>query len=168
MKGLGTWHRTLSARTRVSYILTCFLCPHLRRTVSILTDAARSVKSLIDSWAVRFMEEMDYTMEANNADRFATEMAKHTSLGSAIKVPLVYREMTTRYLLVTEWVDGEKASNLEANSPEGRACLATLQVMAVGCCYWYPFASWFNLAAAEESKNIVFGLALRCRNSFCA
>ncbi|CAB1100383.1 unnamed protein product [Ectocarpus sp. CCAP 1310/34] len=103
------------------------LQPTVDVTVSILRDASRSVKSLIDSWAVRFLEEMDYTMEADNADRFAKEMAKHKSLGSAIKVPSVYREMTTRYVLVTQWVDGEKASNLEARSPEGRACLATLQ-----------------------------------------
>lgn len=57
--------------------------------VSILADASHSVKSLIDSWAVRFIEEMDYTMEANNAARFAKEMARHTTLGSAIKVPRV-------------------------------------------------------------------------------
>lgn len=40
----------------------------------------------------------------------------------------VFRDMTTRYLIVTEWVNGEKASNLEATTPEGKACLATLQV----------------------------------------
>lgn len=125
--------RALASSTRALLTISRALCPHLCRTVSILGDAARSVKSLIDSWAVRFMEEMDYTMEANNADRFSKEMAKHTSLGSAIKVPLVYREMTTRYLLVTEWVDGEKASNLEAKSPEGKACLATLQVIGYSC-----------------------------------
>lgn len=55
----------------------------------ILTDAARSVTNLIDSWAVRFMEEMDYTLEANNADRFAREMSTHKSLGSAVRVPTV-------------------------------------------------------------------------------
>eukprot|EP00752_Nemacystus_decipiens_P004220 g3855.t2 len=118
--------KVLATVTRDLYVIRIIL--DLLGTVSILSDAARSVKSLIDSWAVRFMEEMDYTMEANNADRFAKEMAKHMSLGSAIRVPRVYRDMTTRYLLVTEWVDGEKASNLEANTPEGRACLATLQV----------------------------------------
>lgn len=36
--------------------------------------------------------------------------------------------MTTRYIIVTEWVEGEKASNLETKTPEGKACLATLQV----------------------------------------
>lgn len=41
--------------------------------------------------------------------------------------------MTTRYILVTEWVDGEKASNLEAKTPEGKACLATLQVCVCVC-----------------------------------
>lgn len=65
------------------------LLPCVCRKVSIISDASRSVKSLIDSWAVRFMEEMDYTLEANNADRFATEMAAHKTLGSAIKVPTV-------------------------------------------------------------------------------
>eukprot|EP00903_Cladosiphon_okamuranus_P014388 g13356.t1 len=115
----------LATVTRDLYVIRIIL--DLIGTVSILSDAALSVKNLIDSWAVRFMEEMDYTMEANNADRFAKEMAKHTSLGNAIKVPLVFRDMTTRYVLVSEWVDGEKASNLEAHSPEGRACLATLQ-----------------------------------------
>lgn len=35
------------------------------------------------------MEEMDYTLEANNADRFSKEMAAHKTLGSAIKVPTV-------------------------------------------------------------------------------
>lgn len=64
-------------------VMCCF------RTVPILSDACRSVMSLIDSWAVRFMEEMDYTLEANNADRFAKEMASHQTLGSAVKVPRV-------------------------------------------------------------------------------
>lgn len=59
------------------------------RTVPILSDASHSVTSLIDSWAVRFMEEMDYTLEANNADRFAKEMATHQTLGNAVKVPRV-------------------------------------------------------------------------------
>ncbi|CAM9430029.1 unnamed protein product [Ectocarpus sp. 12 AP-2014] len=117
--------KVLATVTRDLFVIRIIL--DLIGTVSILRDASRSVKSLIDSWAVRFLEEMDYTMEADNADRFANEMAKHKSLGSAIKVPSVYREMTTRYVLVTQWVDGEKASNLEARSPEGRACLATLQ-----------------------------------------
>ncbi|CAN0257094.1 unnamed protein product [Pylaiella littoralis] len=117
--------KVLATVTRDLYVIRIIL--DLIGTVSILSDAARSVKSLIDSWAVRFMEEMDYTMEADNAARFAKEMASHKSLGSAIKVPSVYRDMTTRYVLVTEWVDGEKASSLEAKSPEGRACLATLQ-----------------------------------------
>lgn len=57
--------------------------------ISILRDGTRSIKSLIDSWAVRFMEEMDYTIEADNAERFAKEMGKHKTLGNAIKVPRV-------------------------------------------------------------------------------
>lgn len=57
-----------------------------------------------------------------------------TSTLSACRIDIVralgkvYREMTTRYVLVTEWVDGVKASNMEATTPEGKACLAKLQV----------------------------------------
>lgn len=122
--------------------------------MSILRDASRSVKSLIDSWAVRFMEEMDYTLEANNADRFAKEMATHKSLGSAIKVPSIRRDMTTRYVLVTEWVEGEKASNLEAKSPEGKACLATLQVRVVLCSLgWLVVCSRCPFSVASRLRN---------------
>ncbi|CAN0299608.1 unnamed protein product, partial [Ascophyllum nodosum] len=44
--------------------------------VPILSDGTRSIKSLIDSWAVRFMEEMDYIVEAANAERFGKDMGK--------------------------------------------------------------------------------------------
>lgn len=62
--------------------------------ISIPRDGARSIKSLIDSLAVRFMEEMDYTLEADNAEHFAKEIARHKTLGNAIKVPRVRPKLT--------------------------------------------------------------------------
>lgn len=35
-------------------------------------------------------------------------MAASKTLGEAILVPRVYSELTTRYMLVTEWVEGVK------------------------------------------------------------
>ncbi|KAG5175343.1 hypothetical protein JKP88DRAFT_351553 [Tribonema minus] len=92
-----------------------------------LGDTAKAFRSCIDSWAVRFMDELDYLTEAANADRFRLEMAKSEALGQAIIVPRVYHSMTTRYMLTTEWVTGEKLSKIDATKPEGRAMLAALQ-----------------------------------------
>eukprot|EP00611_Tribonema_gayanum_P008597 TRINITY_DN18194_c0_g1_i1.p1 TRINITY_DN18194_c0_g1~~TRINITY_DN18194_c0_g1_i1.p1 ORF type:complete len:1066 (+),score=380.32 TRINITY_DN18194_c0_g1_i1:141-3200(+) len=92
-----------------------------------LGDTAKAFRSCIDSWAVRFMDELDYLTEAANADRFRLEMAKSEALGQAIIVPRVYHSMTTRYILTTEWVTGEKLSTIDATKPEGRAMLAALQ-----------------------------------------
>jgi ABC1 atypical kinase-like domain len=64
-------------------------------------DSATAFRNLIDSWAVRFMEELDYLTEAANADRFRTEMAKSEALGEAIIVPRVHHALTDRYVLVT-------------------------------------------------------------------
>ncbi|CAM9414144.1 unnamed protein product, partial [Discosporangium mesarthrocarpum] len=115
----------LATVTRDLYVIRIIL--QLLGMVQLLRDTSRSVMSLIDSWAVRFIEEMDYNLEARNADRFSREMSAHTVLGNAIKVPKVYHGMTTRYVLVTEWVEGIKASSLERETPQGKARLATLQ-----------------------------------------
>lgn len=40
--------------------------------------------------------------------RFRTEMASSTTLGEAIVVPRVFGSLTSRYVLVTEWVEGVK------------------------------------------------------------
>lgn len=40
--------------------------------------------------------------------RFRREMAESKTLGEAILVPQVYTALNTRYILVTEWVEGVK------------------------------------------------------------
>lgn len=40
--------------------------------------------------------------------RFRREMAESKTLGEAILVPQVYTDLNTRYILVTEWVEGVK------------------------------------------------------------
>lgn len=44
----------------------------LRRFPSIKTD----VVGLLDEWAARFFEELDYVREGNNATKFAQQMEK--------------------------------------------------------------------------------------------
>lgn len=50
-------------------------------------------------------------------------MAESKTLGEAILVPQVYTELNTRYILVTEWVEGVKvcvrSGGMEGGREEG-------------------------------------------------
>lgn len=67
--------------------------------LQVTTDWA----GLIDAWALRFFSELAYETEAATADVFRSQMAKLPG----IVVPTVYPNLTTRMVLVTEWVQGE-------------------------------------------------------------
>ncbi|CAN0506727.1 unnamed protein product, partial [Ectocarpus sp. 12 AP-2014] len=64
--------------------------------------------------------ELDYLQEAANGDRFRREMAESKTLGEAILVPQVYTSLNTRYILVTEWVEGVKVDAIDSSTPAGR------------------------------------------------
>ena len=75
-----------------------------RMAYAVAPEPKTDLSPVLDEWAVRFFEEMDYTTEMANALRFAEDMKDL----EGIKVPRQYPELTARRVLVTEWVDGEK------------------------------------------------------------
>jgi len=75
----------------------------LRRFPEISTD----VVGLLDEWAARFFEELDYVREGSNATRFAAMMAKDLP---QVVVPRTYPEYTKRRVLTSQWLEGEKLS----------------------------------------------------------
>ncbi|KAL3162499.1 hypothetical protein ABBQ32_010159 [Trebouxia sp. C0010 RCD-2024] len=79
----------------------------LRRFPSIRTD----VVGLLDEWAARFFEELDYVREGNNGIIFAKQMAKDLP---QIVVPRTFTEFTSRRVLTTSWLEGEKLSGSKA------------------------------------------------------
>ncbi|CAM9999773.1 unnamed protein product, partial [Ectocarpus fasciculatus] len=83
-------------------------------------ESALSILGVIDNWADRFLQELDYLQEAANGDRFRREMAESKTLGEAILVPQVYTALNTRYILVTEWVEGVKVDAIDSSTPAGR------------------------------------------------
>ncbi|CAM9138698.1 unnamed protein product [Ectocarpus sp. 12 AP-2014] len=83
-------------------------------------ESALSILGVIDNWADRFLQELDYLQEAANGDRFRREMAESKTLGEAILVPQVYTSLNTRYILVTEWVEGVKVDAIDSSTPAGR------------------------------------------------
>ena len=71
---------------------------HVLHCVQVSTDWA----GLIDEWALRFFQELDYKREAQNSKVFAQQMA-HLD---GISVCQVFPELSSRNVLTTAWVQG--------------------------------------------------------------
>ena len=80
---------------------------------------------LLNTFAAGFYNEMDFLQEADNQQRLRQTLL--ASMDGAVYVPYVYREMSSRILLVTEWVDGIKLTEsppevLQQLLPLGQEC----------------------------------------------
>jgi ubiquinone biosynthesis protein len=64
---------------------------------------------VVEEFARTLEMELDYTLEAAHAERFAAQFRDERT----VYVPRVYREATTRRILTMEYIDGIKASELE-------------------------------------------------------
>nr|PNR35367.1 hypothetical protein PHYPA_023267 [Physcomitrium patens] len=80
----------------------------LRRFPQIATD----VVGLVDEWAARFFEELDYINEGENATRFAEQM--RVDLPQVV-VPKTFTKFTSRRVMTTSWIEGEKLSQSTAD-----------------------------------------------------
>eukprot|EP00177_Eucheuma_denticulatum_P002516 GFKZ01004517.1.p1 GENE.GFKZ01004517.1~~GFKZ01004517.1.p1 ORF type:complete len:711 (-),score=101.82 GFKZ01004517.1:1987-4119(-) len=79
----------------------------LRRVAAFLKKrfGLRSdVVGIVDEFATRLWEELDYVNEAGNAERFKSLYGNQD-----VYVPRVHREYTTKRVLTMEWIDGDKA-----------------------------------------------------------
>ncbi|AFY75192.1 putative unusual protein kinase [Synechococcus sp. PCC 7502] len=64
---------------------------------------------ILDEFASRIFEEMDYTCEGANADRFG----EYYGQLEEIYVPKIYWKYTARRVLTMEWIEGTKLTELE-------------------------------------------------------
>jgi len=84
---------------------------HLIREVGPLLKGAfnlnTDVVGITDTWGAGFVDELDYVDEALHAKSF-TESIGGTPLSGVVFAPPVVDELTTRKVLTTEWVDGER------------------------------------------------------------
>jgi aarF domain-containing kinase len=91
---------------------------HIIRTLGLFMrrfpeiTARADVVALLDEWAARFFEELDYVREGNNATRFANLIREDLP---QVVVPKTYEEFTSRRVLTTQWLDGEKLSQSQAD-----------------------------------------------------
>lgn len=71
--------------------------------------------AIMDEFATRIFEEMDYTLEGRNAERFS-KLYGHLE---DIYVPRIYWEYTGRRVLTMEWITGTKLTNMVAIKEQG-------------------------------------------------
>lgn len=61
---------------------------------------------IVDEFATRLWEELDYVNEADNCERFSKLYAADND---DVYVPRVFRNASTKRVLTLEWIDGDKA-----------------------------------------------------------
>ena len=86
------------------------MCEILQLTPFIRSDLV----SILDEWAGRFYEEMNYVQEAENGLRFIRLMKPLRE----VTAPMPYFEYTSRRILTMEWMNGVRlidASTTEIN-----------------------------------------------------
>ena len=84
-----------------------------------IATSAKGFIPVLDVAAERFLEELDYTLEASNASRFEADMASVEVVRGAVKVPHVYRGVSGRRVLAQEWVDGKKLTEITSDPSTG-------------------------------------------------
>ena len=68
------------------------------------------VCDLAGEFAERLREELDFEIEARNA----SDIAANLDDGSDVRIPAVFHDLTTRRVLVMEWLDGVSVRDIEA------------------------------------------------------
>ena len=80
------------------------------RNVPALAQRLDTV-SLLDEFAYRFFQELDYLLECRNGERIAEDMA----VLPMVVIPKNFPKYTSRRVHVAEWIDGEKLSQSTAD-----------------------------------------------------
>ncbi|XP_068502425.1 uncharacterized aarF domain-containing protein kinase At1g71810, chloroplastic isoform X2 [Phaseolus vulgaris] len=95
----------VQAAISLDILILRFMAGLIRRAGKFNTD----LQAVVDEWASSLFREMDYNNEASNGIRFRN---LYGSIQDVV-VPLMYTEYTTRKVLVMEWIEGEKLSEVK-------------------------------------------------------
>ncbi len=74
-----------------------------------------NLEGILDEFASRIFEEMDYTCEGANAEKFA----KYYGQMPEIHVPKIYWKYTGRRVLTMEWIEGTKLTDIQKMKAKG-------------------------------------------------
>ncbi|CAL9020532.1 unnamed protein product [Prunus brigantina] len=94
----------VQAAISLDILILRFLAGLLRRIRKLNTD----LQAVVDEWASSLFREMDYRTEAKNGLKFRQLYGGIPD----VLVPEMYLDYTTRRVLVMEWVEGQKLSEV--------------------------------------------------------
>jgi predicted unusual protein kinase regulating ubiquinone biosynthesis (AarF/ABC1/UbiB family) len=80
-----------------------------------LLGAPGDLQGIADAWGAGLVDELDYSKEASNAMRFNEDVARGPLAGSVF-APNVIGSVSTRRVLTTEWVEGERLDRVASGA----------------------------------------------------
>lgn len=90
--------------------LDCYIVRCLAHVATLLLKSRTDFRQAVDEYASRLFEELDYTNELRNMDKFR-QLYGHLP---GIYLPKAFPTYCSRKVLVTEWVDGVKLIDEQA------------------------------------------------------
>lgn len=145
----------------------------LFRTIDWL-EGEFDLTSIVDEMGRYVPRELDFLSEASNATRMADLFAER----SDVRVPRVHRELTTRRVLVMEFIDGIKITDRAALDAAGVDLAAVVRTLVEAWCEQVLVHGFFqadphpgNLMVERGSGRLVlldFGLAKSLPSEFRA
>jgi len=84
-----------------------------------LFRANTDLVGIVDAWGDRFVDELDYVREAGHAVSFSAAIAE-TPLSGAVFAPEPLMALTTRSVLTTTWVEGQRLDYVADASEDGQ------------------------------------------------
>ncbi|KAF5827893.1 ABC1 family-domain-containing protein [Dunaliella salina] len=133
----------------------------MRRAVTLFSQIptmSDSWAEVMDDWATRFFMEMDYLAEAQNTMLFK----KNLESLDGVTVATVYPELTSREVIVTEWIEGERLAETAAEDVHA-LCHALLncyliQLLETGILHADPHPG--NLMRTPDGKVVILDFGL--------
>ena len=92
--------------------LDVYLLRRLAPTWAKMTESNTDLVSLVDAWGAGFIDELDYEKEAAATAAFSEAMAARGL--NSVFAPEVVEDLSSKHVLTTKWVDGERLSTSDA------------------------------------------------------
>ncbi|MBT9312349.1 ABC1 kinase family protein [Leptothoe kymatousa] len=147
--------------TRDIYLLRRFA----QWTCNNLKVVRSDLVSIMDEFGTRIFEEMDYTHEGENAQRFETLYGYLPE----IIVPQIYTDLTARRVLTMEWINGTKLTEPEILESKGLKATDIVEI-GVQCSLRQLLEHGFfhadphpgNLLVTDEGKLAYLDFGMMC------
>lgn len=129
----------------------------IARNFPQLSDRLDAV-ALLDEFAFRFYQELDYVLECENGIRIAKDM----EVLPMVVIPKNYPDFTSRRVHVAEWIDGEKLSQSKADDVGALVNLGVItymtQLLDKGFFHADPHPG--NMLRTEDGKLAILDFGL--------